>query len=156
MSMKFCLLLCSGLSLSGSGLDKMSGAKYTKMQMVNHIRRLFRLRSETFRPSTWDCVSRNGRLLVIRSFAREPDDQVIMHCFLESDQLPSLFSTYLAVRKNWQILVEANVEVSGSFDVNSLFLIASNVKTHHKGRNLLANCGRFLSRVKSFISKRIA
>lgn len=154
--MKFWLLPCSGLSLSRSGLDKMSGTEYTKMQMVHHIHLLFRLRSDTFRPSTWDCVLRNGRLMVVRSFAREPDDRVIMHCYLETGYLPSFLSTYLAVWKNWQILAEAKVEVSGSFDVNSPFLLASNVKTHHKGQNLLVNCGRFLSRAKSFISKRVA
>jgi len=126
------------------------------MQMVNHIRRLFRLRSETFRPSTWDCVLRNGLLMVIRSFARELDDQVIMHCFLQSDRLPSLFSTYLAVRKNWQILAEANIEVSRGFDIDSPLLATSNVKTHHRGRSWLANYGRFLSRAKSFFSKRSA
>jgi len=156
MSMKFCLLPCSGLSLSRSGLDKMSGTKYTKLQVANHILHLFRLRSETFRPSTWDCVLRNEQLLVIRSFVREPDDQVITHCLLESGQLPSWLSTYLAVRKNWQILAEANIEVSGSFDVNSPFLLASNVKRRHRGRGWLANYGRFLSRAKSLFSKMVA
>jgi len=134
----------------------MSGTKYTKLQVANHIRYLFRLRSETFKPSTWDFVLRNEQLLVIRSFAREPDDQVIMHCLLESGQSPSWLSTYLAVRKNWQILAEANIEVSGSFDVNSPFLLASNVKRHHRGRGWLANYGRFLNRAKSLFSKMVA
>jgi len=134
----------------------MSGAKYTKMQMVDLIRRLFRLRSETFRPSTWDCVLRNGLLMVIRSFARELDDQVIMHCFLQSDRLPSLFSTYLAVRKNWQILAAANIEVSRGFDIDSPLLATSNVKTNYRKRGFLAKCGKCLTWAKSFIRKRFA
>ncbi|MFX0197506.1 MAG: hypothetical protein ACFFCW_15390 [Candidatus Hodarchaeota archaeon] len=134
----------------------MSGAKYTKLQMVIYIRHLFRLRSETFRPSSWDCVLRDGRLMLIRSFTKEPHDQVIIHCFLKTGHLPSLLSTYLAVRKNWQVLGKANFEVSRGFDIDSPLLATSNVKTHHRGRSWLANYGRFLSRAKSFIRKRFA
>jgi len=134
----------------------MSTGESTKLQIVNHIRRLFYLRSETFRPTTWDCVLRNGRLMVIRTFAREPDDRVIMHCFLETGYLPSFLSTYRAVRRNWQILAEANIDPSGGFDIDSPFLLASTGETHHRRRNWLTNYGRFLSWAKSFIKKRVA
>lgn len=151
-----CSFVLDLFSLSGSGLDKMSATKYTKLQMVNHIRHLFRLRTETFRPSFWDCVLRNGRLMVIRSFARELDDRVIMHCLLDTGRLPSLLSTYLAIRKNWQLLSNANTEVSGGFDVDSCCPATINGRTHYRRRGLLAKYGKFLTWAKSFVRKRLA
>ena len=127
-----------------------------KYQVAKHIRALFRSRPETFKPSSWECVIRDGRIMLIRSFSREPTDRAVMHWFLELGQSPSLFSIYLAVRRNWQILAEANTEVSGSFDVNGPFLLASNVTMRYKVRGWLANYGRFLSRAKSFIRKTVA
>jgi hypothetical protein len=59
--------------------------------------------------------------MVIRSFARVPDDQVIMHCFLKTGYLPSFLSIYLAVRKNWRVLGKAEIEVSSDFDIDSPF-----------------------------------
>ena len=135
----------------------MKANERTKLRMVDYIRHLFGSRPETFRPTSWDCVLRDGQLMVIRSFSREPTDRVIMHRFLESGRHPGLFSTYVAVRKDWQTLAKVNIEVSGSFNVNSPFLlVASNVKSHHGGRGWLTNYGRFLSRAKSFVSKRFA
>ena len=94
-------------------------SKYTKTQMVKYIRRLFRSRPETFNPSTWECVLRDGQLIVIRSYSREPKDQVIMHCFLASGQLPSLLSTCSAVYKSWPILARATVEMPVASDVGN-------------------------------------
>ena len=93
--------------------------KYTKTQMVKYIRRLFRSRPETFKPSTWECVFRDGQLMVIRSYSREPTDQVIMHWFLASGQLPSLLSTCSAVHRNWPVLSQATIEMPVTFDVGS-------------------------------------
>jgi hypothetical protein len=94
--------------------------------------------------------------MVIRLFAAEPDDRVIMRCFLETGQLPSWLSTYRAVRKDWQVLVEANMEVPDGFGIDGPFLLAGNGKAHHRRRNWLTNHGRFLSWAKSFIKKKVA
>ena len=91
--------------------------KSTKTQMVKYIRRLFRSRTETFKPSTWEFALRNGQLMVIRSYSREPTDQVIMHCYLGSGQLPSLLSTCSAVHRNWPILARATIETPMASDV---------------------------------------
>ena len=101
--------------------NKMKTNEHTKLQIVGCIRQLFALRPEAFTVTSWDCALKDGQLIVKRPFSREPTDRVIMHCFLETGQLPSLFSTYLAVRKDWQVLGEANIDVSGRFDVNGLF-----------------------------------
>jgi hypothetical protein len=94
--------------------------------------------------------------MVIRPFAREPHDQVIMHSFLDTNKLPSWLSTYVAVRKKWQLLVEANIQVLYGFDTDSPFLLTSNDKAHHRRRNWLTNYRRFISRAKSFFRKRVA
>ena len=93
-----------------------------KFRMANHIQHLFALCPETFRATNWDCALRDGQLTVIRSYAKEPTDHVIMHRFLESGRLPSLFSTYLVVRKNWQVLIKANIEEPMVFNLDSPFL----------------------------------
>ena len=136
--------------------NKMKTGKHTKLQVVNHVCYLFAVRPETIRATIWNCVLRDGQLIVVRSFIKEPTDWVIMNYLLEPRKLPSWFSIYLAVRKNWQVLVEANMDVSDAFDIDSPFLLASNGKAHHRRRNWLINCGRFLSWAKSFIRKRTA
>ena len=93
-----------------------------RFRVANYIQHLFASRPETFRATSWDCVLRDGQLMVIRSYAKEPTDRVIMHRFLESGQLPPLLSTYRAVRKNWQGLVEANFEKPMATNVDSPFL----------------------------------
>jgi len=93
-----------------------------KFRMANHIQHLFALRAETFRPTSWDCVLRDEQLTVIRPYAKEPTDRVIMHRFIESGRSPSLPSTYLAVRRNWQILAKANIEEPVIRNVDSPFL----------------------------------
>jgi len=93
-----------------------------KFRMANHIRHLFALRSETFRAASWDCVLRDRQLTVLRSYAKELTDRVIIHRLLESGRLPSLPSTYLAVRRNWQVLDKANIEEPVVRNVDSPFL----------------------------------
>lgn len=82
-----------------------------RLQMANHIRQLFAVRPETLRASRWNCALRDGRLIVIRPSAKEPADRVIMNCLLNSGQVPSWYSTYMAVREGWRTLIEANVNI---------------------------------------------
>lgn len=132
----------------------MSGGESTKLEVVNHVRYLFAVRPETIRATRWNCVLRDGQLIVIRTFRKEPTDRVIMEYLLEPGKLPSWFSIYRAVRKSRQVLVEANLDVSDAFDIDNQFLLASNGKVCQRRRNWLINCGRFLSRAKSFIKKK--
>jgi hypothetical protein len=110
--------------------------KYTKTQMVKHIRHLFRGRQETFRPTGWDCILRNGQLMIIRSYLREPTDQVIMHCFLASGQLPSLLSTCSAVHRNWPVLTRATIETPVASDVGSPTPTGDDVRIHREEEEL--------------------
>jgi hypothetical protein len=126
-----------------------------KMQVVNYIRSLFRLRPEMFKGSSWDCVLREVKLIVIRTCSKEATDKVIMHCFLESGQVPSTLSTYLAVRKNRGVLVKANVEVPTTFDVAGTTAATNNIKDYMKLTSWLINYIPLPKRTRSFIANRI-
>lgn len=93
-----------------------------RFRVANYIRHLFASRPGTFIATSWDCVLRDGQLMVIKTLAKEPTDRVIMHRFLKSGRLPSLPSTYLVVRRNWQILAKANFEKPMATNVDSPFL----------------------------------
>jgi hypothetical protein len=80
-----------------------------RLGVVNHIRSLFAERNETFRATNWNCVLRDGRLVVIRSFLKEPTDLLIMAAILDSDRLPSWYATYVAVTKNWSLILKADI-----------------------------------------------
>jgi len=80
-----------------------------KLGVVNHVRSLFADRNETFRATKWNCVLRDGRLIVIRAFLKEPTDLLIMDAMLESDRLPSWYATYVAVTKNWSSILKADI-----------------------------------------------
>jgi hypothetical protein len=88
-----------------------------RLRMANHIRCLFAKRPETLGARRWNCTLRKKRLFVIRPSTKEPSDQVIMDCFLKSEQLPSWRSTYIAVRKNWNALVEANIDIPEKYNI---------------------------------------
>lgn len=79
-----------------------------KLGVVNYVRGLFGERNETYRATSWNCVLRDGRLLVTRSFLKEPNDLLIMNALLDCDELPSWFATYAAVTKNWPVIAKAN------------------------------------------------
>jgi len=81
-----------------------------KLQVVYYIRSLFAERNVTFRAARWDCVLRDGRLLVVRSFLKEQTDLIILNSLLDGDHLPSLYATYIAVTRNWPVL--ANVDTA--------------------------------------------
>ena len=156
MSMKpYFYRLCAS-QLYESEVAEMSAGESTKLEVVNYVRYLFAVRPETIRATRWNCVLRDGQLIVIRTFRKEPTDSVIMDYLLEPGKRPSWFSIYRSVRRNWQVLVEAKVDVSDAFDIDSPFLLATNGKAHHRRRNWLANCERFLSWAKSFIKKKVA
>ena len=78
-----------------------------KLGVVNHIRGLFAGRGETFRAASWNCVLRDGRLVVVRSFLKQPSDVLIMDAVLDSDRLPSWYATYTAVTRNWSVIARA-------------------------------------------------
>ena len=130
-------------------------ASYSKIQLVNHIRRLFKLRSETLWPSDWDCVLRNGRLIVIRSFLRESDDLIIMHYYLETGHLPSFISTYIAVLNNWRILRNASVDVSRDFGIGHSFLAITKLRKYHKRCSWLSHFRGFLRMTNSPSGKKV-
>ena len=75
-----------------------------KSWMVKTIRDLFRTRSDVLRQSTWACVVRGGRVLVMKRFLTRAEDQEIMWALLGPGQIPSWFGTNWAVRKHWSIL----------------------------------------------------
>ncbi|MHC4431716.1 MAG: hypothetical protein ACYS14_08870 [Planctomycetota bacterium] len=78
-----------------------------KLGVINHVRSLFAKRGETFRAASWNCVLRDGRLVVVRSFLKEPTDVLIMDAVLDSDRLPSWYATYAAVTRNWSVIAKA-------------------------------------------------
>jgi hypothetical protein len=80
-----------------------------KLGVVNYVRGLFAARNETLRATRWNCVLRDGRLLVVRAFFKQPADVLIMTALLDCDRLPSWYETYVAVSRNWQLLAKANV-----------------------------------------------
>ena len=79
-----------------------------KLGVVNYVRSLFAERNATFRATHWDCVLRDGHLLVIRAFSKEPADVLIMSALLDCDRLPSWYETYVAVSRNWPLLAKAD------------------------------------------------
>jgi hypothetical protein len=85
--------------------------------MANYIRYLLEVRPVAFRASKWNCVLRDGQLVVIRPSKREPADQLIMDCFLKSGQLPSWYSTYVAVRESWSTLVGVNIDIPEKYNI---------------------------------------
>lgn len=131
----------------------MKTREHTKLQMVRHIRQLFKLRPEMFRGMSWDCVLREAKLMVIRTCSKKAADEVIMHCFLESGRVPSMLSTYLAVRKNWQMLAEVNIEAHENFFTGRPVLAASGSEMRHRGQSCRINYGLILSKTKSFFRK---
>ncbi len=131
----------------------MKTIEHKKMQVASYIRSLFRHRPEMFRGMSWDCVLREAKLMVIRPCSEEAADKVIMHCFLESGQVPSMLSTYLAVRKNWQILAEVNIEAQENFFTGKPVLAASDSEIRHRGQSCRINCGLILNKAKSFFRK---
>jgi hypothetical protein len=123
-----------------------------KKRVANYIRYLFRLRFKTFKPERWNCILRADQLKVVRRCQLEPTDYIIMDCFLLPEDLPSKVSIYLAVRKNWQVLSEANIEVPIAFDgAGSPSATSNNLRWLSRLMNLI----KLPSRVRSFIAKRI-
>lgn len=80
-----------------------------KLQAVNYVRGLFAERDETLRATRWNCVLRDGRLLVIRAFLKERADVLVMSALLDRDQLPSWRETYVAATRNWPLLAKVDV-----------------------------------------------
>ena len=86
-----------------------------KLGVVSHVRGLFAERNETFRATNWNCVLRDGRLVVVRSFLKEPTDLLIMGAALASDRLPSWYATYVAVTRNWPVIAKADAAAQAEF-----------------------------------------
>jgi len=80
-----------------------------RLGVVNYVRGLFAERNETLRATHWNCVLRDGRLLVVRAFLKEPADVLIMTALLDCDRLPSWYETYVAVSRNWPLLAKTGV-----------------------------------------------
>ena len=148
-------MVLNSLRLPMARCKKMKTIEHKKMQVVNYIRNLFKLRPEMFRGMSWDCVLREAKLIVIRPYSKEATDRVIMHCFLESGRMPSMLSTYLAVRKNWGVLVKANVEVPTTFDVAGTTAATNSIKDYTKLTSWLINYIPLPKRIRSFIANRI-
>ena len=134
---------------------KMKIIEHKKMQVVNYIRSLFKLRPEMFRGMSWDCVLREAKLMVIRPCSKEAADKVILHCFLESGKVPSMLSTYLAVRKNWDVLAKADIEVPATFDAAEATPATNNIKDFTKRTSWLINYIQLPKKIRSFIVNRI-
>ena len=117
----------------------MKAIKHKKIQVASYIRNLFWLRPKMFRGVNWMCVLREGKLMVIRPGSKAMADKVIMHCFLESGRVPSMFSTYIAVRKNWDVLVKAGMEVSANFDVAISSVAKNNINEYAKRSSRLVS-----------------
>ena len=130
--------------------------KHTKCQMVKHIYGLFKMRPKTLRTARWHCVLSSGSLMVTRAFSIDPPaDKVILDCFLKPGQLPSLVSICQSVRKNWDVLVEANVEIPTIFDVAGSKPATNNIKDYMMRPSWLINCIQWLKKIRSFIANRI-
>jgi len=127
-----------------------------KFRMANHIQHLFALRPETFRATSWDCVLRNGQLMVIKSLVKRSTDRVIMHRFLESGRLPSLPSTYLMVRKNWPTLAQVNIKEEAGPTLDGSFPAGSDVGMQHEEQCQQADFVWFPNLEKPSLKKRIA
>jgi len=80
-----------------------------QLYVINHIRSLFAQRNDTLRATNWDCVLRDDRLTVVRSFLKEPTDLLIMHALLDCEQIPSWYATYVAVTRNWPLISKAEI-----------------------------------------------
>lgn len=80
-----------------------------QIHVLNLIRSLFAERNDTLRAANWDCVLRDGRLVVIRSFLKEPTDLLIMNVLLDCNQIPSWYATYVAIARNWPLIVMAGI-----------------------------------------------
>ena len=86
--------------------------RYTKKQMVKHIRNLFAKRPETLKAIRWACIIKDGGLTVVTRLSVMPTDFIIAECVLKPDQLPSVLLIYFAVWKNWCKITESDVETS--------------------------------------------
>jgi hypothetical protein len=85
--------------------------EYTKGQIVKYIRELFAQRPETFKQTRWLCVLRGNKLMVVRRFQMDQTDLGIIECILESGHLPSWFSVYGGVRRNWHKLITSDIRM---------------------------------------------
>jgi len=86
-------------------------SEYTKRQMAKHIYDLFAERPETVRATRWACAIKDGKLKVVRRVNVMPTEPIIVECVLEAGELPSWFSVYYGVWKNWQKLITTNIEI---------------------------------------------
>jgi hypothetical protein len=87
-------------------------AKYTKRQLTNHIRDLFKSRPETLQALRWACIIKNGKLDVVTRLSVMPTDFIIVDCVLKPGQLPSALLIYFAVWKNWRRLTASDIETN--------------------------------------------
>ena len=83
---------------------------YAKAWMVKTIRDLFRLRPVQLKPSMWACVVRNGQIMVVHRYYKQPGDYEVMWCFLRPGQIPSWFKTNMAIRRHWSVLKNIALE----------------------------------------------
>lgn len=144
-------MVLSSLRLPMARCKKMKTIEHKKMQVVNYIRNLFKLRPEMFRGMSWDCVLREAKLIVIRPYSREAADKVIMHYFLESGKVPPMLSTYVAVRKKWDILVGIGVEIPTTFDVAGTTPAKKLIENNLKRTSWLVNYMPLPKRIRLFI-----
>ena len=155
----------SSICLLTERCSKMKIIEHTKkIQVVNYIRRLFRLRPEMFKDMSWDCVLRGEKLMVVRSCSKKTDDKRIVRCLLESGQIPSMLSIYLAVQKKWDVLVEADIEIPATSDVAESTPATNNIMAYNGEKRILGKKARkflavryirclFKSRLRSSHSK---
>lgn len=145
------------LSLIKQRCGKVKTCERTKLQMVWHIRRLFKSRRRTSRAARWDCVLRGGKLILMRAFLVDPPtDKVILNCFLEPGQLPSLLSIYQAVRKNWPTLAQVNIKEEAGPTLDGSFPAGSDVGAQHEEQCQQADCVGFPNLEKPSLKKKIA
>jgi len=85
--------------------------RYTKKQMVKHIRNLFAKRPETLKAIRWACIIKNGKLDVVTRLSVMPTEPVIFECVLKPGQLPSTLLICFAVWKNWRRLTASDIEI---------------------------------------------
>ncbi len=81
-----------------------------KSWITGHIRDLFRLRPVQLNPSTWSCVVRNDKVMVVHRHYTQPGDYEVMWCFLRPSEMPSRLKTNMSIRKHWPALKRAAIE----------------------------------------------
>jgi hypothetical protein len=79
--------------------------------MAGYIRGLFAERPETVWATRWACAIKDGKLRVVRRIIVMPTEPIIVECVLEGDELPSWFSIYYGVWKNWRKLSAAYIKI---------------------------------------------